>query len=91
MKLTNDHKKSFNEAISTCEIVKAWKKQNNNKASGPDGLPAEYYKVFEDVLLNPYKKTIKYIESQGTLPDSWKEALITLIHKEKTDLKEARN
>lgn len=56
-----------------------------------DGLPAEYYKTFEDILFDPYKKVIEWIEEKGELPTLWNEAMITLIHKEGTDKKEIKN
>lgn len=58
--------------------------RKNGKAPGPDGLPAEFYKTFEEVFLLPYKNLLKEIEEKGL---SWSEAIISLTHKENRDRK----
>ena len=67
------------------EIGEAWKKQKSGKSPGPDGLPAEYYKTFEEILIPQFKKLIEDIQTKGEIPNSWKEAYISLTHKEGTD------
>lgn len=44
-------------------------------------MPAEYYKTFEDVLFEPYKKPLEHIERNAEIPESWKAATITSILK----------
>ena len=77
--------------ITHAEIMEALKKQKNGKAPGPDGLPAEYYKEPEEVLFQPFKKLLEYVEEEGKLPATWTEATISLIHKENTEGKEIQN
>lgn len=48
------------------------------KTTGPDGLPAINYKMFEEELLVPLQITLNLILTEGEMPDSWKEADITL-------------
>lgn len=91
MRLEEEQKKELNEPITVCEIVEAIKKQKKNKTPGPDGIPAEFYKMFEDVLQESYKSIVENIQGQGTLPKSWTKAIVSLIHKENSDPKEIRN
>lgn len=73
----------LNGPISIREIIEAIKNQNMGKVPGPDGLPTEYHRIFED----SYKQVLEYLIDEGNLPDSWKEATISLIHKENIDTK----
>ena len=79
---------SLNEPLTYAEIIEALKKQKNGKAPGPDGLPAEYYKKLEEVLLQPFKKLLECVEEEGKIPATWTEVTISLIHKENTEGKE---
>ena len=90
-KLNTQQLEKMNEPITTEEISEAWKKQKNSKSPGPDGLPAEYYKTFEETLIPHFKKLIEDIQTKGEIPDSWKEAHISLIHKEGTDKRLVKN
>lgn len=80
-----EQKKTLNELIAIYEIIEAIKIQKSGKAPGPDGIPAEYYKKWEDTLFIPYKRVLESIIEGGKVPCSWREAYITLIHKEKMD------
>uniref|UniRef100_G1KW36 Reverse transcriptase domain-containing protein n=1 Tax=Anolis carolinensis TaxID=28377 RepID=G1KW36_ANOCA len=64
---------------------------DGNKAPGPDGFSGIYYKVFMEEV-TPYLKRImnKILENQKT-PDSWCQAIITMIPKEGQDPKNVKN
>lgn len=55
MRWDEEQKKSLNEPITIYKITEVIKNQTSGKAPGPDGIPAEYYKKWEDTLLIPYK------------------------------------
>ena len=73
------------------EIREAWKKLKSAKAPSPDGLLAEYYKAFEEILSPHFKRLIEDTEIRGVISNSWKEAYISLIHKEGTGKNQIKN
>ena len=73
---------------SFSEIAKVFRKQKNRKSPGWDGIPARYYKPFEDILLKSHKKLVEAIAQEGIILSAWTEALIITIHKEGTEAME---
>uniref|UniRef100_A0A670HVE9 Reverse transcriptase domain-containing protein n=1 Tax=Podarcis muralis TaxID=64176 RepID=A0A670HVE9_PODMU len=61
------------------------------KAPGPDGLSAKYYKVLGNELLTALADTMNNILRGGKIPDSWREAFITLTPKPDTDKLNIKN
>uniref|UniRef100_A0A2D4J0N0 Reverse transcriptase domain-containing protein n=1 Tax=Micrurus lemniscatus lemniscatus TaxID=129467 RepID=A0A2D4J0N0_MICLE len=89
--IREEQKEILNKEITVMELKRAVEKQKNNKTPGPDGLPAELYKCIyeclEPVMLDVYNEVLDFAK----LPDSWREANISLIPKEDLDHKQIRN
>ena len=66
------------------EIATEMKAMSNAKAVGPEGLPAELLKLGlqqdRTILLELHRLTTP-IWREGKVPQQWKEAVITIIHK----------
>ena len=66
------------------EIATAMKAMANEKAVGPDGLPAELLKLglqqARTILLEVHRLTT-LIWREGKVPQQWKDAVITVLHK----------
>lgn len=71
--------------ITETEIRDAIKRLKNNKSPGVDGLPGEFYKCFVDDLTPTLLKIFRYSLSKDNPPETWSQAIISVIHKEGKD------
>ena len=71
----------MNNQITSTEIEAMIKHSPKNKSPGPDSFTGEFYQTFrEELMAIPLKLSQKTAE-EGTLPNSFCEATITLIPK----------
>lgn len=63
------------------EIRKVINKLKNNKSPGPDGLPAEFYKVTTNTIMPKVAELIRKAWSLGKTPRKWQESLIVPVFK----------
>ena len=66
------------------EITTVMEVMANEKAVGPDGLPAELLKLGlqqDRTILLEFHRLITLIWREGKAPQQWKDAVITVLHK----------
>jgi hypothetical protein len=90
-KLNQEDINHLNRSITQKEIEAAIKSLPKKISPGPDGFTAEFYQTFKEELIPTLLKLFHEIEWEGTLPNSFYEANITLIPKpdKNTSKKEA--
>jgi hypothetical protein len=81
-KLNQDHINDLNSPFSPKEIAAVTNSLPTKKSPGPDGFSVEFFK--ED-LIPILLKLFHKVETEGTLPNSFYEATITLIPKPHKD------
>jgi hypothetical protein len=84
-KLNQEQINQINRTISHKEIEEVIKNFQTKKSPRPGGSSAEFYQTIKEDLIAIFHKLFHKIEREGTLPNSFYEATITLIPKPHKD------
>ena len=86
-RLTAEIAQACEEKLTVAECLKSLRLFENNKSPGDDGLTAEFYKVFWNIVGNLMVESLNYSYDHGELSNSQKRAIITLTEKKDKDRK----
>ena len=81
----------MNRPVTCTEIETVIKNLPTNKNPGPDGFTGEFYQTFREELTPILLKLFQKIAKEGTLPNSFYEAAITLIPEPDKDTTKKEN
>ena len=70
-------------SVEFCEqdVITAISKLKSNLSAGPDGLPPLLFKRIKYAIATPLTLLFKQMLSVASVPDAWKTAIITPVHK----------
>ncbi|KAK3529191.1 hypothetical protein QTP70_019442, partial [Hemibagrus guttatus] len=89
-KLSEQAARELDRELSLEELHEALQRMENGRASGIDGLPAEFYKAFWAVIGQDVLDVLRDSIQRGELPLSCRRAVLTLLPK-KGDLTHLKN
>ena len=81
----------MNNQFTSTEIEAAIKNLPKNKSPRPDGFTGEFYQRFREELMPILLKLFQKIAEEGTFPNSFYKATITLIPKPDKDKHKTEN
>ena len=84
-RLNQEEIEIMNNPITSTGIEAVIKNLSKNKSPGSDGFIGEFYQTFREELMPIFLKLFQKIAEEGTLPNSFYEATITLIPKPDKD------
>ena len=80
----------MNNPVTSTKTESVIKNRPKNKTPTPNSFTGEFYQTFREELMPMLLKLFQKIVEEGTLPNSFYEATITLIPKPKTTHKKRK-
>ena len=90
-RLNQEEIEIINNPITSTEIEPVVRNLPKNKTQGPDGFTGEFCQTFREELMPIILKVVQTIAEEGTLPNSFYEATISLIPKPNKDNTQKKN
>ena len=91
LRLNQEEIDNINRPITSTEIETVIKNLPTNNSPGPGGFTDDFYQTFREELTLLLLKLFQNITEGGTLPNSFYEAIVTLIPKPEKDVTKNEN
>ena len=75
--------KAMDADFTVPEVAQAASSLGRGKSPGPDEIPAEFYKLYADMIAPELLEVYKEFYSEGALHDSFKEGEIAILYKKR--------
>ena len=85
LRLNQEEIENMNRPITNTEIETVIKNLPTNKSPGPDGFTDKFNKTFKEDLIPILLKLFQKTEEEGSLPNTFYKASITLTQKPDND------
>jgi hypothetical protein len=79
--LLDTEKESLSKPFTLAETMNAFKEAPTNKAPGGDGMPAEFYSSFPEILAPVFLEVINSLHKDSMTNLNWNHSIIRIIHK----------
>uniref|UniRef100_A0A3Q3BNZ9 Reverse transcriptase domain-containing protein n=1 Tax=Kryptolebias marmoratus TaxID=37003 RepID=A0A3Q3BNZ9_KRYMA len=83
--LSEEGRDNLDKPFLRSELLDVIKSLPGNKSPGEDGFPSEFYKEFQDLLVPLLMDVLEQGRREGSFPDSFAQAVITVIYKKGKD------
>ena len=90
-RLNQEEIETMNNLTTSTKIEAVIKNLPKTRSPGPDGFTGEFYQIFIEEIMHILLKLFQKIAEEGTLPNSFYEATITLIPKPDKDNTQKEN
>ena len=90
-RLNQEERENMNRPITSTQIETVMKNVPTNTSPGPDGFTGEFHQAFRKQLTPICLKLFQKLAEEGTYPNSFHEATITLIPKSDKDTMKKEN
>lgn len=77
--ISDEDRDYLNSPITSEEVLTAIQSMSSNKSQGPDGFPPEFWPERSNIFIPALQASL----DQGTIPETWKIAIICVILKDK--------
>lgn len=90
-KISREEGEELDNPITQKEIMTAIESAKSGKALGPGSYMAKFYKILKKEIVEQFQLLTNNILEGETIPNTWQEAITSIIPKEKQDIPDVKS